>query len=241
MASIDFSPISLVFLLFAFVYLAGLVYVAILERRRTQEEGESTVHLFSLIVPAHNEQLVIGDCLDSLLDLDYPVNQVEILVVDDGSTDSTASIVCSVAERWAGRVGILQVPTEESSQGKARALNRGFHYLAGTSRFRNERDWVIGIFDADGLPDSKMLKKASFQLAAPTVAGVQASVRIQNREASWLSRMQDIEFAGFSRVTQMIRMRVSSSAALGGNGQFVRAAALQHVALDAPEIGRAHV
>lgn len=234
MISIDISPISLLFLLFALVYLFGLLYVAILERRRPHEEGESTVHLFSLIVPAHNEENVIAGCLDSLLRLDYPENQVEVLVVDDGSTDSTARIVDRVAERLPGKVGILQVPVDESGRGKARALNRGFRHLVSTSRFRNQRDWIIGVFDADGLPDSNMLKKASYQFNSSTVAGVQSSVRIRNRDTSWLTRMQDIEFAGFSRITQIIRMRISSSAALGGNGQFVRASALKEVAVNAP-------
>jgi len=91
----------------------------------------------------------------------------------------------------------------------------------------------VGVFDADGQPDRDMLKKASFQFLSPGVGGVQSSVRIRNRDRSWLTRMQDIEFAGFSRVTQIIRTRITNSAALGGNGQFVRASAIEQIAIDA--------
>ncbi len=232
MFSINITPVSVLFLVFGLTYLFALVYVAILERRRVLGEGEAKEHFFSLIVPAHNEAAVIRGCLESLLALDYPSDQTEILVVEDGSTDSTAGVVCSYLAHNPNRVTLLRIPTSEGVRGKASALNRGFAFLREASRFRNEPRWIIGVFDADGHPNPDMLKKASFQFQAATVGGVQASVRIRNRDASWLTRMQDIEFAGFSRVTQIIRMRIASSAALGGNGQFVRASALEAIGLN---------
>src|SRR3989337_3829514 len=41
----------------------------------------------SLVIPAYNEEMTIGDCIKSLLSIDYP--DYEIIVVDDGSTDRT--------------------------------------------------------------------------------------------------------------------------------------------------------
>src|SRR5580698_9207733 len=46
---------------------------------------------FSVVVPAHNEENFLGDCLDSLLDQDYP-GGYEIIVVDNNSTDGTAGL-----------------------------------------------------------------------------------------------------------------------------------------------------
>lgn len=232
MVALDITPLSVFFLIFALGYTCALVCVAVLERRRQREEGIATDHVFSLLVPAHNEQKVIEGCLESLLALDYPANQFEILVVEDGSTDLTERIVARYESHVPGTVGMLRVPREESARGKANALNRGFRHLRTHGRFRDDENWIIGIYDADGHSDADMLKKASFQFRSPTVSGVQASVRIRNRDSSWLTRMQDIEFAGFSRVTQIIRMRITSCAALGGNGQFVRASALEAAALD---------
>jgi len=231
MLQIDITPISGFLLVFGLGYLLALAYVILLDRRRSGDEGSATQHVFSLIVPARNEAAVIGECINSLLSLDYPAEQYEVLVVDDNSEDCTAAIANLLAESNPGRVLVLPVTPERSARGKGSALNHGFSYLLHRSRYRNDLNWIVGVFDADGLPESNMLKKASFQFLATTVGGVQSSVRIRNRTVSWLTRMQDIEFAGFSRVTQLIRMRITSSASLGGNGQFVRASALQEVAI----------
>ena len=235
MLSIDITVVSVFFLAFAVTYVAALAWVVVLGRRREGEEGEASEHPFSLIVPARNEQEVLVACLESLLALDYRSDRFEILVVDDGSSDATGQIVAEFARRSPDRVRLLQVPSEWSGRGKPSALNRAFRFLDEFSPFRYDPNWIVGIFDADGQPDRDMLNKASFQFRSRSVAGVQASVRIRNRGTSWLTRMQDIEFAGFSRVTQLIRMRFANSAALGGNGQFVRASALRAAALDRAE------
>jgi cellulose synthase/poly-beta-1,6-N-acetylglucosamine synthase-like glycosyltransferase len=77
------------------------------------------------------------------------------------------------------------------------------------------------------MPDKDMLKKASFQFNDPKVGGVQTVVRIKNRENSLLAKMQDIEFITFARSVQFARTVFNGSVALGGNGQFVRATALE--------------
>ena len=47
----------------------------------------------SVIIPAHNEELVIRRTVESMLALDYPEERIEIIVINDGSSDSTAQIV----------------------------------------------------------------------------------------------------------------------------------------------------
>ena len=61
---------------------------------------DSNLPFTSVIVPALNEERTIGDCLVSLLKMDYPQERREILVVDNGSTDSTAEIVKSFPVRY---------------------------------------------------------------------------------------------------------------------------------------------
>ena len=53
----------------------------------------------SIIIPARNEEQNIGRCLDSILEQTLPNSQVEIIVVDDGSSDNTASIVRTYFEK----------------------------------------------------------------------------------------------------------------------------------------------
>jgi cellulose synthase/poly-beta-1,6-N-acetylglucosamine synthase-like glycosyltransferase len=229
---LDVTPFTAFFLLFAAGYLIALAYVALLERRRSRGEGTSTESVFSLLVPARNEAAVIETCLQGLLALEYPADEFEIVIVDDGSSDETGATATRYAAAFPGRLSVLRVPDAVSGRGKASALNYGYQFLRENSRFRQHPAWIIGVFDADGSPDPDLLGKAAFQFRNQKVGGIQASVRIRNRDTSWLTRMQDIEFAGFARMTQLIRTRITNSASLGGNGQFVRARALEDVATD---------
>jgi cellulose synthase/poly-beta-1,6-N-acetylglucosamine synthase-like glycosyltransferase len=232
MVAFDTSLITAFFLLFGAGYLGALAYVVLLDRHRSGSEGEATDHRFSLIVPARNEASVLAATLDALLALEYPADAFEILVVDDGSADPTPAIAATREATHPGRVRALRLPRSESGRGKAAALNAAFASLRERSPFARDADWIVGVFDADGRPEPDLLRKASYQFRDGRVGGVQASVRIRNRDAAWLARMQDVEFAAFSRMTQVIRMRITNSASLGGNGQFVRAAALEDVAGD---------
>ena len=232
MASLDLTPVSVFFLIFTLGYLVALAYVVLVERGHARQEGVSTDHAFTLIVPARNEGAVLAACLDGLLALDYPPDRFEILVIDDHSEDATTDLATQYAAAHPGRMHVLRIAEAEAGRGKAAALNLGYRFLRQHSGFRDRPEWIIGVFDADGIPDRDMLAKASFQFRDPKLGGVQAVVRIRNREASWLTRMQDVEFTGFARMTQLIRGQVTGSASLGGNGQFVRSRALEDIALD---------
>ncbi len=54
---------------------------------------QNTLPAVSIIIPAYNEEKVIGACLDSIAKLDYPDDLLDVIVIDDGSTDRTAEII----------------------------------------------------------------------------------------------------------------------------------------------------
>jgi cellulose synthase/poly-beta-1,6-N-acetylglucosamine synthase-like glycosyltransferase len=67
--------------------------------RRTREGSEAPPPLsdadcpgVSILIPCHNEERVIAHTIRALLALDYPIGQIEIVVIDDGSTDRTGEI-----------------------------------------------------------------------------------------------------------------------------------------------------
>ncbi|MFQ6081639.1 MAG: glycosyltransferase [Candidatus Bathyarchaeia archaeon] len=197
------------------------------------EEGEDMAHYFSIIVPACNEEYVIGETLEHILNLDYPPELFEVIVVNDGSTDDTENIVRNLQQKHPN-LKLINVPVWKSGRGKSSALNTGFADFLLTWRgleIRPRDRWIIGVFDADAIPDKNMLKKASFQFTDPYVGGVQTLVRIKNRKKSFLAKLQDIEFLAFARVVQFSRTIFGGSVALGGNGQFIRATALENVVL----------
>jgi 1,2-diacylglycerol 3-beta-glucosyltransferase len=197
------------------------------------EDGENVGHYFSILVPANNEEDVIEETLENILKMDYPQELFEVIVINDGSIDNTEKIVQNLQRKYP-HLKLINIPPNNGGKGKSLALNTAFADFLLTWRgieIHPKHHWIIGVFDSDSTPDSNMLKKVSFQFNDPKVGGVQTLVRIKNRKKSFLAKLQDIEFLTFSRVVQFARAIFKGSVALGGNGQFIRATALETVAI----------
>lgn len=236
--TLDVTPLTLYFFIFATLYNAILLTVILLQGRRDKTiEVEDEAHVFSIMVPCRNEESVISRTVSALFSMSYPQEKYEVLVINDGSTDKTKEILMDLVPRFPA-LRILRISASEAGQGKSTALNRGFDHLINSSPFRECRDWVIGVFDADGIPDEDVLRKASSQFKDPKIGAVQTLVRIGNRRDSILTMMQDIEFVTFARVTQFSRSVFRGAVALGGNGQFIRASTLKEIALGRGEYWR---
>ena len=104
----------------------------------------------SIVIPVFNAAKTIGACIQSVIDSDFPANELEILVVDNGCTDSTATVL----REFAGRITVL----EESTRGPAAARNRGI---------RGARGRVIAMTDADCVVDRDWVRS----LIAPLCDG----------------------------------------------------------------------
>lgn len=129
----------------------------------------------SIVVPAYNEEKNIADTIRSLKNLDYPKKLLEIVVVDDGSTDGTYR----VAKRFKG-IKLLR----QKNKGKGAALNHGLQKSKGE---------IVAVIDADSRPFPDTLKKAIPFFKDKTVGGVTAAIFVQNRE-SMLERLQWLEY-----------------------------------------------
>jgi cellulose synthase/poly-beta-1,6-N-acetylglucosamine synthase-like glycosyltransferase len=129
----------------------------------------------SVIIPAHNEEENIGMVLDSLLEVNYPRNKLEIIVVDDGSTDNTYKIAKSF-----DRVRVFK----KERGGKAKAINFGIQKTSGD---------LILILDADcTLPKNSLEFMARYLNNKRTVAVVPSLEVLEPK--NWLERMQKIEY-----------------------------------------------
>ena len=80
----------------------------------------------SIVIPLYNKEKFIDRCLNSLLDQNLPPEEYEIIIVDDGSTDSSYAIACTYAEKYSNVVAHRQ-----KNGGAGAARNTGFEMSKG--------------------------------------------------------------------------------------------------------------
>jgi len=131
----------------------------------------------SVVVPAYNEEAVIGRTVDSLLAQEPPV--LEIICVDDGSTDRTFAVLQEIYGSNP-RVRILRKP----NGGKSSALNLGFARAQGD---------VVVALDSDTLFTPETVRELCAPFADPSVAAVAGNAKVGNR-VNRLTRWQALEY-----------------------------------------------
>lgn len=132
----------------------------------------------SIIVPARNEARCIAATVRNLLALSYPRQLLEVIVVDDGSSDKTAAIA-----RAAGAKVIRKA--HRPADHKAAAVNVGLRAAKGQ---------IVAIVDADSYPEQAALLKTVPLFADPAVAAVTTRILVR-KPSSLLGRIQEIEYA----------------------------------------------
>ncbi|WP_367392058.1 glycosyltransferase [Lewinella sp. LCG006] len=95
--------------------------------------------LISVIIPARNEAANIGACLQSVLSQDYPFGKMEIIVIDDHSSDGTAKIVEQIIDQ---RVHLIPLQGDHG-QGKKAALEKAIQKAQGTLIVTTDADVVV--------------------------------------------------------------------------------------------------
>jgi cellulose synthase/poly-beta-1,6-N-acetylglucosamine synthase-like glycosyltransferase len=108
----------------------------------------------SVIVAGKNEELYVKDCLRSLLALDYPAERIELIFVDDHSSDLTLEIALAVKSESNSRLIVLSAPDEPKNMGsKKRALSHGIEHSHGEFLLFTDADnkvptgWAKAIVD----------------------------------------------------------------------------------------------
>ncbi len=97
----------------------------------------------SIIVAARNEEKNISDCLNSLLQLHYPKEKLEIIIVDDHSTDSTVKIIQDFLQHSSSLKFISAQPPTNHLRGKANAISQGIDISTGEIIMMTDADCVV--------------------------------------------------------------------------------------------------
>lgn len=208
-----FYTVETVILLYAYKH---RIYTADLE----QENVDEAIDIF-VMIPCMNEDLVINQTITSLLNNDYP--NLHLYVIDDGSSDNTASEVTRCVDP---RNHLLSRVKPEAQQGKGEALNWAYYQLIGqVDEMQLDHDKVlITIIDADTEVEPDYFAKVNkvFQ-NMPEVTGLQSKVRVIELGAD---SAQDLEFTAIINSAQSLR-NLTDTVAFGGNGQFCRLSTLE--------------
>lgn len=206
-------------LLFLVAWPLHNILVALATRRRRSATTRAEGLHFWIVIPALNEEVVISNTVTAALAMDAPETPIQVVVVDDASTDGTPAKLAEITDP---RLHVIRRELPDARRGKGQALNAGYRYIRDQSN-----DWhraILGVIDGDGRAEPGQLAVISSAFADPRVDAVQGRVRIHNR-VSILGLLQDIEFSCVADASQQLRDRLGS-VGLGGNGQFVRIAAL---------------
>ena len=182
-------------------------FIKSLKERKEIDEMIFDYPSCSLLIPAYNEAKVIGATIESMLKLNYPKDKLQIIVINDGSTDSTKEIIESYAAQDS-RVELFDIPKGEGGKGKSRTLNIGIKAAKGE---------IIAIYDADNTPDSNSLRYLVAQLLQHKELGaVLGKFRTVNKNRNWLTRFINIETLSFQSMLQAGRWQMNNIATLPG-------------------------
>ena len=161
--------LTIIYLLFCVIALYFSFLLLLLSFKNEpylMESGKLTrdVPSLTVLVPAYNEEGTIADTIKSLLNSDYPKDKLEILIINDGSTDNTAKIVREFK-------GVKLFDKENT--GKANSINQAIKMAKGD---------LIAIVDADSFPEEQTLLKLANLLIDKKVGGVTSCILARNRK-----------------------------------------------------------
>lgn len=182
------------------IYLAGVFRPRPVRRYPPQKR-------FAAVIPAHNEEVVIGCLVDSLQRQQYPRDLYDIYVICDNCTDGTEEEV-----RKAG--GIPLIRQDQERKGKQWALAWAFEVL------NLERYDAVCIFDADNLAAPDFLAVMNDHLCRGEKV-IQGYLDTKNPDDTWITAAYAVNYWAMMRMSQGARAHLGLPVYLGGTGYCV--------------------
>jgi len=139
----------------------------------------------TFVVPAKNEEDNIEETMRRFAEVQYPRHKVEVIAVNDGSTDRTLEKMCDVAKEIAGSVRRIEVVDFGENKGKRYAMAEGVK--------RAEHDIVIFV-DSDSFVEPSSVRHLVKYFSDPDVGAVSGHTDVWNRDTSLLTQMQAIRY-----------------------------------------------
>lgn len=180
------SWVDVIFFIYMFIglYMISLfVFILLPNRNNLFSYPKGRVEGVSIVMPCYNEAGHIGRAIESLLDLDWPKDKVEIIVVDDRSSDNSVEVISSYAKKYSN---VRLIVNKKNSGGAAEPTNMGIR----ASKYN-----YIAVADADSTPARDALKKMiGFLQEDERVGGVTCAV-LADHPKTFMQKVQAIEYA----------------------------------------------
>jgi len=179
----DSGAVGLYISLFIALYFEVFLLISFFEKKPSKKDASRPARypVVSMLVPCFNEEVTLAKTIESLLEMDYPKDKLEVVVIDDGSLDNTAQIGREYAARYPEQVFFLQ----KENGGKYTALNLGI---------KESRGELIGCLDADSFaaPDALLEAVKTFE-ADKTVMAITPAMKVY-KPRKMLELMQNVEY-----------------------------------------------
>ena len=187
-------------------------------RRRAPRDDDDIPYTpkVSVIVPVKNGASVLDRLMASLLSSDYPREKMEVILVEDGSTDGSYELCKHYEEKYPEFVRVIH---RERSRGKPDALSCGTSLASGE---------VLAVFDVDSVVNPATFKLALRHFDDPRVAAVQGRTISMNSRDSLLTWLIYLEECWFS-VMLLGRHKLNLFTPLTGSCMFIRKSCLEKV------------
>lgn len=166
---------------------------------------DSELPFVSVLIPMHNEEKVADHILSALVDQEYPKDRMEIIPINDHSTDRTMEIVDQYANRYSFVKPLHRLGDEP--RGKPAGLNDAIKVAKGE---------IVAIYDADYIPPKGQLRELIINFIDPQIGAVMGRVVPINTSKNLLTRLLDLERAGGYQVDQQARYNLDLIPQYGG-------------------------
>ncbi|SFC19783.1 glycosyltransferase [Clostridium uliginosum] len=192
----------------------GYIYYSKVHNKKMNEELQHYPFV-SVMVPAHNEAVVITKTVKSLLELDYPKDKYEIIIINDNSSDNSCKILQEIKDGVPDRnLIIINTDNITGGRGKSNALNIGLGKSKGE---------VLAVYDADNTPDSKALKYLVQTLVEDKSLGaVIGKFRCRNKDKNLLTNFINVETITYQWMAQAGRWELFKLCTIPGTNFVVR-------------------
>jgi cellulose synthase/poly-beta-1,6-N-acetylglucosamine synthase-like glycosyltransferase len=187
---------------------------------------QSKFHKFALIICAHNEMYVIGNTLEQMVKLNYPLTDLKIIVMCDNCSDDTVKISKSIAKKYPDLMVVLE-RKDRVNKGKPFAVRYAIDWIES-----NYPEYeAISVADADNIYHKDFFQIMNMKLNNGSKI-IQGYLGVKNPYDSFVSTGSTLSYYASSLVYFVSRQNLGMSSTIGGTGFVVSRDVLNEIGWD---------